>query len=140
MSDSNRVAIVTGASRGIGAAVARRLAGEGYTVIINYAGSVGPAEALAAEIEKAGGKALTIQADVSDPKAVARMFEVAYGGIDLLVNNADIMKLARLEAGHCRPPVGRGGERAPSERRHHRPGQQRGAGAQVVSPGVTCLP
>jgi 3-oxoacyl-[acyl-carrier protein] reductase len=102
MSDINKVAIVTGASRGIGAAVARRLAGDGYTVIINYAGSVGPAEALAAEIENAGGKALTIQADVSDPKAVARMFEsaeAAYGGIDVLVNNAGIMKLARLEDG-----------------------------------------
>jgi 3-oxoacyl-[acyl-carrier protein] reductase len=78
MSDINKVAIVTGASRGIGAAVARRLAGDGYTVIINYAGSVGPAEELAVEIENAGGKALTIQADISDPKAVARMFEMRH--------------------------------------------------------------
>ncbi|MGV6875204.1 SDR family oxidoreductase [Pseudochelatococcus sp. B33] len=102
MTDSNRIALVTGASRGIGAAVARRLASDGHTVVINYAGSVGPAEQLAAEIEKASGRALPVQADVSDAAAVARMFdsaEAAFGGIDVLVNNAGIMKLATIAEG-----------------------------------------
>ncbi|THK34189.1 SDR family oxidoreductase [Ensifer sp. MPMI2T] len=99
---SAKIALVTGASRGIGAAIARRLASDGYMVVINYAGSVGPAEELASKIEKAGGKALTVQADVSDAAAVARMFdsaEATFGGIDVLVNNAGIMKLATLADG-----------------------------------------
>lgn len=99
MTDTNKVALVTGASRGIGAAIARRLGSDGYTVVINYAGSVGPAEELAAAVEKAGGRALTVQADVSDARAVACMFdtvEAAFGGIDVLVNNAGIMKLAPI--------------------------------------------
>ena len=94
---TNRVAIVTGASRGIGAAIARRLASDGLTVIVNYAGSANAAARLVDEIEKAGGRAISSQADVSDPLAVKRMFdsaEAAYGGIDVLVNNAGIMKLA----------------------------------------------
>jgi 3-oxoacyl-[acyl-carrier protein] reductase len=96
---TNKVALVTGASRGIGAAVAERLAADGFTVIINYAGSVGDAEALAGKIEKAGGRAITAQADVSDPSAVARMFDAAdatFGGVDVLVNNAGIMHLASI--------------------------------------------
>ena len=102
MTGTGKVALVTGASRGIGAAIARRLAADGHIVVVNYAGSVGPAEQLAAEIEAAGGKALTVQADVSDAKAVARMFdsaEAAFGGIDILVNNAGIMKLATIAQG-----------------------------------------
>lgn len=82
-----KVAIVTGASRGIGAAIAERLAGDGFAVVINYAGITAPAEALAAKIEKAGGKAIAARADVSDPAAVARMFdnaEATYGGVDVL--------------------------------------------------------
>jgi 3-oxoacyl-[acyl-carrier protein] reductase len=96
---ANRVAIVTGASRGIGAAIAQRLARDGFTVLINYADSAAEAEALAAAIEKDGGRAITAQADVSDAGAVARMFdaaEAAFGGVDVLVNNAGIMKLATL--------------------------------------------
>ena len=99
MTNHNKVALVTGASRGIGAAIARRLAQDGHAVVINHSGSAEPAAALAAEIEKGGGRALTIQSNVSDTKAVARMFdsaEAAFGGIDVLVNNAGIMKLAKL--------------------------------------------
>jgi 3-oxoacyl-[acyl-carrier protein] reductase len=91
----SRVAIVTGASRGIGAAIAQRLARDGCAVVINYAGKVEPAEALAAEINRSGGKALTAQADVSSPAAVGRMFDAAeagFGGVDVLVNNAGIMR------------------------------------------------
>ncbi|MBE1527833.1 3-oxoacyl-[acyl-carrier protein] reductase [Sphingopyxis sp. OAS728] len=97
--DGNKVAIVTGASRGIGAAIARRLAADGFTVVVNYAGKAAEAEALVAEIETAGGTAIPAQADVSDPAAVARIFDAAqaaFGGIDVLVNNAGIMKLASL--------------------------------------------
>jgi len=97
--DTNKVAIVTGASRGIGAAIAERLARDGFTAVVNYAGSQAPAEALVRKIEAAGGRALAAQADVADPGAVARMFdaaETAFGGVDVLVNNAGIMKLAPL--------------------------------------------
>jgi 3-oxoacyl-[acyl-carrier protein] reductase len=96
---SSRVAIVTGGSRGIGAAIAERLAGDGFTVIINYSGDTGPAEALARRIEGEGGRALIAKADVSDPDAVRGMFdtvEATFGGVDVLVNNAGIMKLAKI--------------------------------------------
>src|SRR5262245_6231601 len=97
--NTDKVAIVTGGSRGIGAAIAERLARDGFTVVINYAGNAAAAEALARRIEVAGGKAITAQADVSDARAVARMFdaaEAAFGHVDVLVNNAGIMKLATL--------------------------------------------
>ncbi|MGY0558168.1 MULTISPECIES: SDR family oxidoreductase [unclassified Lysobacter] len=100
--NTNKVAIVTGASRGIGAAIAQRLAKDGFTVVVNYAGNAGEAEQLAGKIEAAGGKALTAQADVSDAAAVARLFdktEAAFGGIDVLVNNAGIMRLATIADG-----------------------------------------
>ena len=96
---SRKVAIVTGASRGIGAAVAERLANGGFTVVINYAESAGPAEALVRKIQESGGQALAAKADVSDAAAVRRMFdaaETAFGGIDVLVNNAGIMTLATI--------------------------------------------
>jgi 3-oxoacyl-[acyl-carrier protein] reductase len=96
---TSKVAIVTGASRGIGAAVAERLAADGFTVVINYSGDTKSAEALARKIEGKGGRALTARADVSEPQAVRGMFdttEAAFGGVDVLVNNAGIMKLARI--------------------------------------------
>ena len=97
--DQAKVAIVTGASRGIGAAVAERLAKDGFSVVINYSGDAKPAEALAQKIEAAGGRALTAKADVSDPAAVRGLFdaaETAFGGVDVLVNNAGIMTLSSL--------------------------------------------
>ena len=96
---TSRVAIVTGASRGIGAAVAERLASDGLTVVVNYSGDVKSAEALTAKIERGGGRALPVKADVSNPKAVREMFDKAaatFGGIDVLINNAGIMKLATI--------------------------------------------
>ncbi len=96
---SNKVAIVTGSSRGIGAAIARRLSTDGFAVVVNYAGSAAAAATLAREIESAGGEAIAVQADVSNPEAVRKLFdaaEAAFGGVDVLVNNAGIMKLARL--------------------------------------------
>ncbi|MHC2453820.1 3-oxoacyl-[acyl-carrier protein] reductase [Rhizobium leguminosarum] len=97
--ENGKVALVTGAPRGIGAAVARRLAKDGFTVVINYSGNAAPAEELVQEIEQAGGKALTAKADVSDAEAVRRMFdaaEAAFGGVDVLINNAGIMMLSSL--------------------------------------------
>jgi 3-oxoacyl-[acyl-carrier protein] reductase len=99
MSDGNRVAIVTGASRGIGAAVAERLARDGFSVVLNYSGDAAPAEALAQRIAQHGGRAQTARADVSDGDAVRRMFDAtdaAFGGVDVLVNNAGIMLLSSI--------------------------------------------
>jgi len=94
-----KAAIVTGASRGIGAAIARRLAEDGFAVVVNYGGSAGAAAKLVQEIEGTGGRAVAVQADVADPTAVQRLFNVAdsaFGGVDVLVNNAGIMKLGRF--------------------------------------------
>ncbi|MBU2889912.1 SDR family oxidoreductase [Celeribacter halophilus] len=99
MSIQNKTAIVTGGSRGIGAAIATRLGKEGFNVIVNYAGSEVAAEKVVAEIEASGGKAVVAQADVADSAAVKRMFDLAesaFGGVDVLINNAGIMKLGPL--------------------------------------------
>jgi 3-oxoacyl-[acyl-carrier protein] reductase len=92
-----QVAIVTGASRGIGAAIAERLAADGMTVIVNYSGNQVLADQLVRKIEQNGGRALSAKADVSDAAAVAKMFdhaEQAFGGVDILVNNAGVIALA----------------------------------------------
>jgi 3-oxoacyl-[acyl-carrier protein] reductase len=99
MNANQKTALVTGGSRGIGAAIVQRLARDGFTVLINFAGAPAEAESLVRKIEAAGGHATTAQADVSDPAAVKRMFDAAeatYGGIDVVVNNAGIMKLATV--------------------------------------------
>ncbi|WP_372088730.1 SDR family oxidoreductase [Tistrella mobilis] len=99
MANAVRTAIITGSSHGIGAAVAQRLAHDGFAVVINYSGSEAPAKNLAKKIEEGGGNAIAVKADVSDPAAVAELFtqaEAQFGPVDALVNNAGIMKLAPI--------------------------------------------
>src|SRR5580658_2519342 len=100
MSDNNKVAIVTGASRGIGAATSERLAMNGFNVLINYS-SADPTEAnvVAGKVRAAGVAARTCRGDVSDPKTAKEMFDLAetdFGGVDVLVNNAGIMELGKI--------------------------------------------
>ncbi|ANU19676.1 3-oxoacyl-[acyl-carrier-protein] reductase [Planococcus plakortidis] len=92
---TGKTAIVTGASRGIGAAIARRFAEEGANIVVNYSGSQEKAEAVVAEIEQAGGKAVAVKANVADAEAVKALADVAmkeFGSIDILVNNAGITR------------------------------------------------
>jgi 3-oxoacyl-[acyl-carrier protein] reductase len=94
-----RVAIVTGGSRGIGRAVAERLAADGQHVVIVYANNGTEAESTVAAIEAAGGTALAVRADIADETAVRSAFDLAeqrYGGIDVVVNAAGVMLLAPL--------------------------------------------
>jgi 3-oxoacyl-[acyl-carrier protein] reductase len=99
MSEQNtgRVALVTGGSRGIGRETTLRLAADGYTVVVNYAGNKVEADNTVAEVTASGGQAIAIRADIADETAVAAMFdriEAEYGGIDVVVNAAGIMILA----------------------------------------------
>src|SRR5687768_8111909 len=90
----DKVAIITGSSRGIGAEIARTLAGAGAKVVVNYAGSREAADAVCAAITKAGGESLAVKADVSDPIQVRILFDAAierFKRLDILVNNAGVL-------------------------------------------------
>ncbi len=94
-----KVAIVTGASKGIGAGIALRLAADGASVIVNYARSADAAEKIVATIKKAGGHATAVQADISQPTEIKVLFEkatTAFGHVDILVNNAGIYEFGDL--------------------------------------------
>jgi 3-oxoacyl-[acyl-carrier protein] reductase len=101
MSELNgKVAIVTGASKGIGAAIAKGLAAAGAAVVVNYASSKEGADRVVAEIARSGGKAIAVAADVSKAGDVKRLFDAtkkAFGALDVLVNNAGIYRFAPIE-------------------------------------------
>ncbi|HEY6391516.1 MAG TPA: glucose 1-dehydrogenase [Bryobacteraceae bacterium] len=98
---TGKVAVVTGASKGIGASIAEHLAAEGASVVVNYASSQPGADAVVKRITGKGGKAIAVQADVSKPEDITRLFaetKTAYGKLDILVNNAGIYEFAPLES------------------------------------------
>lgn len=97
---AGKTAVVTGASKGIGAGIAKAFGKEGANVVVNYARGKEDAEKVAAAIEKAGGKAITVQADVSKQADVDRLFEVTkktFGTVDVLVNNAGVYEFAPID-------------------------------------------
>ena len=96
-----KVAVITGASKGIGASIAEHLAAEGASVVVNYATSQAGADAVAGRIVAKGGKAIAIRADVSEPGDIGRLFKQtrdSYGKLDILVNNAGVFQFAPLDA------------------------------------------
>lgn len=99
MNSTPRVALVTGGSGGIGSAVVRRLAADGFAVAVHYAGNRSRADELVAEVVDAGGRAIAVGGDVADEAAMAAAFdatEEAFGGLDVVVNTAGIMVLAPI--------------------------------------------
>ena len=98
---AEKVAVVTGASKGIGAAIALELAAEGAAVVVNYSSTKDGAERVVAEIKSQGGKAVAVQANIARPADIQRLFaetKSAFGRLDILVNNAGIYEFAPLEA------------------------------------------
>ena len=98
---ANKVALVTGASKGIGAAIAKHLAAAGASVVVNYSSSKAGADKVVAEIVAAGGKAVAVQGDVSKPADITRFVgeaKAAFGQLDILVNNAGVYEFLPLEA------------------------------------------
>ena len=97
---TGKVAVVTGASKGIGAGIAKALAAEGASVVVNYASSKDDADRVVREITSKGGKAIAVQGDVSKEAEITRLFaetKKAYGKVDILVNNAGVYQMAPLE-------------------------------------------
>jgi 3-oxoacyl-[acyl-carrier protein] reductase len=96
-----KVALVTGASKGIGAGIARELAARGAAVAVNYSGSKGAAEKVVAEIKAGGGKAIAVQANLGDPSSISPLVETVareLGPINVLVNNAGVYEFGPIEA------------------------------------------
>ncbi len=99
MANNNKTAIVTGAAKGIGAAIAERLGSDGFRTVVNYLSSETEANRLVAAIGAAGGRAIAVQGDVSDPAAVRSLFdraEAEFGPVDVLVNNAGTLQRKQL--------------------------------------------
>src|SRR5437870_3070743 len=97
---ANKVAVVTGASKGIGAAIARQLAAAGASVVVNYSSSKEGADRVVSEIKSHGGQAVAVQANVAKPAEIERLFaetKKAFDRLDILVNNAGVYEFSPLE-------------------------------------------